>query len=491
MTGESYYELLGLTNNASEEEIRRAYFLFARKYHPDSNQNPLAIEIFYQIQQAYDVLIDPVKRRSYDSKTPEETSTLPVSVKILYSRSELPRLAEPQLHYILLELACSESLQSEKESQVHICIVIDKSTSMKGGRIEMVKENIRKLLRTLRPNDIISIVAFNDKAEVIVAPTSVSDRFHIEDKVDKLIVAGGTEIFNGLAAGIDLLWHGNSTSFVKHLVLLTDGHTYGDEEKCFSLMKKAVENKIVVNAFGLGHEWNDNFLDHLTSITGGTSQFVTSPHDLNDFMTNLSDSILTTYARGLSLEYFSETNIDVKYIFRIHPDISLLDLEQPVALGDLYLKKGNVYLICFEISSLADVGERLTMLKGKIRMEVNSSKIEKSRLLLNIELPIKESLKREQPPIEILNALSKITLYHLQEKALADVQNGEINGAIKKLSRIATQLLMQGNREFAKTVLNEAENLYTNQQLSNGGEKILKYGTKALLLLDEPEKREQ
>ena len=62
-----YYKILGVSPNATEQEIKSAYRRLALKYHPDKNPNdPYAEEKFKEISEAYAVLMDPVKRRRYD-----------------------------------------------------------------------------------------------------------------------------------------------------------------------------------------------------------------------------------------------------------------------------------------------------------------------------------------------------------------------------------------------------------------------------------------
>ena len=63
-----YYDMLGVTRNASEKVIKAAYRKLARRYHPDTNKgNKEAEEKFKEINEAYEVLSDPVKRKRYDA----------------------------------------------------------------------------------------------------------------------------------------------------------------------------------------------------------------------------------------------------------------------------------------------------------------------------------------------------------------------------------------------------------------------------------------
>lgn len=61
-----YYEVLGVSKNASKEEIKSAYRKLAKQYHPDLNKSPDAPKKFEEIQEAYDVLYDDTKRKQYD-----------------------------------------------------------------------------------------------------------------------------------------------------------------------------------------------------------------------------------------------------------------------------------------------------------------------------------------------------------------------------------------------------------------------------------------
>jgi Ca-activated chloride channel homolog len=488
-SGETWYEVLEISNNATMEEIRLAYFELARLYHPDANPSQRAKEWFFQIQEAYEILSNPEKRKKYDdSIRNRKVIKEQVEISVKYSTQSLPRLNEPQLVYVLLELKNLVESEKIKIPQGHICLLVDQSTSMKGNRIEMVKENILQLIQQLKPTDVISIVTFNDKPEVLLTPTKAEEINSIRAKLDQIKCFGGTEIYKGLKAGSDLLWGSPAAGSLKQLLLLTDGHTYGDEEACFELAQKLQSRGIRLSTLGLGNEWNDVFLDRLAGITGGNSDFISQSEDLRKYVKNLTESLSLTSADGLIFDYRSDTGVSTNYIFRLQPEAASLPLEKPMALGEMLLNQKSIFLVSFTVNPIDENCKEVLLAKGKIRLEMISPVNQKMSVFVNLRLPVNGAEIKSTPPPEILEALSKISVYQMQEKATIDVKNGNLSQAIGRLGSISTQLFKQGNQEMALKVLKEAEMLKTERKYSTDGEKQLKYGTRALLT-PESEKR--
>ncbi len=68
--GQDFYDVLGVSRNASQEDIQQAYRKLAREYHPDLNKDPGAEERFKDVSEAYSVLSDPDTRKRYDAFGP-------------------------------------------------------------------------------------------------------------------------------------------------------------------------------------------------------------------------------------------------------------------------------------------------------------------------------------------------------------------------------------------------------------------------------------
>ncbi|MCC6567861.1 MAG: J domain-containing protein, partial [Anaerolineales bacterium] len=101
-----YYDLLGLSRDATPEEIKRAYFESAQKLHPDKNKVAGETEIFLNVQQAYETLSNATRRAQYDATLPPtaQTPSLPYEHKLIYSRRNLGKIDEPQMLYAMLDL---------------------------------------------------------------------------------------------------------------------------------------------------------------------------------------------------------------------------------------------------------------------------------------------------------------------------------------------------------------------------------------------------
>ncbi|PKU66681.1 chaperone protein dnaJ 10 isoform X1 [Dendrobium catenatum] len=137
-----YFEVLGIGPSATEEEIRKAYYLKARLVHPDKNPNdPKAAERFQALGEAYQVLCDPVQRKAYDghgkSSVSKECMLDPTSVFTLLFGSEA---FEDYIRLLSVASMASSELSSEHE---HTEKLQERLKALQGER----EENLARFLR--------------------------------------------------------------------------------------------------------------------------------------------------------------------------------------------------------------------------------------------------------------------------------------------------------------------------------------------------------
>ncbi len=485
-----YYDILGLDRGATLDDIRAAYFDMVRTAHPDANPDPDAKEKFLEIQEAYEVLRDPQKRKKYDNFLPDAAKKDPlVKVTVKLSKTDVKKMEEPQLIYALMEMECIAKEEEINHPQTHYCFVIDRSTSMDGERMAMVKANFLKILPKLHSRDLVSIVTFSDRPDLLCSSAPIDSIASIEEKIQNITCSGSTEIYKGLKAGVDLLRLGGIGNPNRHIILLTDGHTYGDEEACLKLAAEAFTQGIMISAMGLGFEWNDVFLDRLATSTGGSTVFVNSKEDLYNYLDQKIDHGNNIYAGNIIYEYKCDPEVRLKSAFRLQPEIMPLVCNNPIPLGDIAYRSKSQFLFEYLVDTSRCTKEVVHLTRGRVRMEVFSGAASQAKINFKLTSRILENVERENPPIEIISALSKLTLYQMQERNSADVDKGEYYSAVKRMHYLASKLLTHGDRGLARQILIEAENINNKHRFSEEGEKRIKYGTRSLFLLPEPKPR--
>jgi Ca-activated chloride channel family protein len=484
-----HYAVLGVFRNASQEEIKRAYFESAQRLHPDKNVAAGETELFLEIQQAYEVLSNPKRRNLYDATLPPEIeSNAFIKHELYFSRANLVRLTEPQLIYMLLEISPREEKESLPTPPLNICLALDRSTSMQGDKLDMVKATATQLLRNLRPHDVLSVVAFSDNAEVIVPAALNLDHKKQEGRIQMIQASGATEIFKALQAGLKEIRQTFDPSRVNHIILLTDGHTYGDEQACLKLAEEAAVQNIGITGMGIGNDWNDIFLDALASKTGGSSAYISKPKDIQRLLIDKFNALISTYADEVLVEFKEQDSVKINYVFRMQPDGGSVQVETPMRLGTILRDTPLHLLFEFVVSPAALKKDVVTLLNGSLKVSITARPIPIPPIRLILEREAHDHPSPTPPPTRILSALSRLTLYRMQERARAAADQGQYNAAARHLQNLATHLLAQGEHSLAKTALFEANSLERMHAWSASGNKEIKYNTRALLLTGTKEK---
>ncbi|MFQ5407059.1 MAG: DnaJ domain-containing protein [Anaerolineales bacterium] len=477
-----HYAILGVKPDAPAQAITNAYRNAARRFHPDANPDPGAADEIKRINQAYEVLRDPESRAAYD-RARAAADHVALDIRLTTSRHMLPILDEPQVVYGLVRVGTNANggaAAISTRSLLNLCVVVDRSTSMRGKRLDLVMAGLCRIIEDLQPQDALSVVSFSDRAEVVLPAATGVNKARAVSRVSAIHAGGGTEILQGLVYGMTELHREFGVNKINHLLLLTDGQTYGDEDDCLLLAQMAAGDGIGISAVGIGDEWNDVFVDRLAAVTGGYSDYVAEPETIGAVLAARVRALATVFAERLRLQVAPDNDVRIRNVTRVSPEPQQFDAATRLfKLGGLSNSSDVAVLVELELPPLRSGYHSVARLS--VLADLISTAPATLISAVDIRMHVLRDAPTQLPPEPITDALSKIVLYQLQDKAWRLAKSGDVQAATRMLSNLAERLEANGESELAEAAADQSAQLRSTHTISPEGQKQLKYGTRALI----------
>lgn len=404
-----------------------------------------------------------------------------------WGRSPLPVTEAPQVAYLLLE--ATPVVAPAVAVPLNFCLVLDRSGSMQGAKLAGLKTATRGLIETLTPDDMVSIVIFDDTVQTLVPATPATNKVALLNAVEAISELGGTAMSLGMQAGqAELLKHMGSDR-LSHMLLLTDGQTWGDEELCRTTARDLGAQGVRITALGLGAEWNEQLLDDLAEATSGTSDYIADPEQISRFFQRALRAAQGTVATETRLLLRLARDVTPRAVYRVTPTIANLGY-QPIGASEVAMKLGD--LVADQTGSLVVDLMLPPRVAGTFRIAqaelhytpVGSSKPELVKQDLLLSFSADPAAPTYHP--RVMNLVEKVTTFKLQTRALAEAEAGNLAGATQKLRAAATRLLDLGELELAEKTNQQAAQLEQGTGLSAESQKEIKYATRRLTQKLEP-----
>jgi Ca-activated chloride channel family protein len=161
-----------------------------------------------------------------------------------------------------------------------VVLIIDKSSSMEGRKIELARLSAIGVVDHLRPVDSIGVLIFDNSYQWAVPVRRAEEKSMIKRLISGITPDGGTQIAPALAEAYRKVVPSRST--YKHIVLLTDG--ISEEGDSIELSKEAADHDVTISTVGLGQDVNRSYLEKVATVSGGRSYFLNEPQGLEQIL---------------------------------------------------------------------------------------------------------------------------------------------------------------------------------------------------------------
>lgn len=258
---------------------------------------------------------------------------------------------EKQTNYLRIGLTGFELPSTANRPPVNVAIVLDKSGSMQGDKIDGARRAAVAAVNRLRDNDIVSIVVYDTGVSVLVPATKATDREQIIQAIKNVQSGGGTALFAGVSKGAAELRKFKQDDQVNRIILLSDGLANegpSSTAELAELGESLLKEGISVSTLGLGLDYNEDLMTSLAAASSGNHVFIEGSEDLVAVFNNEFDDILSVVATDFSIRVQLDPSARPVRVLGTPADIDGQSVSIP--LNQLYSGQQRYFVLEMEVS---------------------------------------------------------------------------------------------------------------------------------------------
>lgn len=260
-------------------------------------------------------------------------------------------IVQPEVRY-LAQLGFSSNLDPKtfKRAPLHLVAVIDKSGSMSGHPLELVKESLLKVVSQLGPDDELSIVLYGDRSHVFLQPTAIRDRDAVGRQIRRIESAGSTNMEEGLAVGFNLAKSHRFAGTTRVMLFTDERPNVGNTGAggFMAMARDASRAGVGMTTVGVGVQFGAELATAVASVRGGNLFFFPDLARMQKVFEDEFDTMVTELAHDMKLVMRPARGLKIAGVYGI-PGKALQwqgDGAIAVSVETIFLsrKKGAIYL---------------------------------------------------------------------------------------------------------------------------------------------------
>ncbi len=211
----------------------------------------------------------------------------------------------PQEVVVKIDLSALDGNSKRPRAPLNLAVVIDRSGSMSGPKIERARQAAREVVDQLAPGDYFSFVAYSDGAEVLVPSQKVEDKETVKRQIERVRSGGGTALYDGVDVGAAQVMRHASSKSINRVILLSDGLANVGPSSTHDLRKLGrtlSERGIAVTTIGVGDDYNEDLMAGLAEASDANYYYVQDTEKLPKIFARELGELRAVAARSVRIE---------------------------------------------------------------------------------------------------------------------------------------------------------------------------------------------
>ncbi len=218
------------------------------------------------------------------------------------------------------DIEAARRAASPERAPVNLALVLDRSGSMAGEKIESCRQAARQLVSQLDERDRFALVTFGSDVTTLVNSTPVTPaaRARMLSAIDGILEMGGTNMSGGLSAGLSELAANRGQYGTSRVILLSDGQAnegISDPAGLSALARRFASQGITLSAIGVGLDFNEYVMESLAEYGGGAYHFLSNAEALAGLFDAELKQAAQTAAVGVSLSFAPASGVSVAEVY--------------------------------------------------------------------------------------------------------------------------------------------------------------------------------
>jgi len=261
---------------------------------------------------------------------------------------------------------------------INVSLVLDKSGSMEGEKIQQLKEASKLAIDLLNPHDSISLVTYDDQAHVVFAASKLNNKNQLTSAINEIKADGSTALYDGVKSGGNQVEKLLQKDKVNRVLLISDGLANVGPSSTDELARLGSflrEKNISVSTIGLGLDYNEDLMNTLAQKSDGNHAFVEKADQLADIFKKEFGDMLSVVAQNVTVKIVCSDGVRPVRVLGREADIK--GQEITVNLNQIYSNQEKYIIAELEIPAKAS-GETAQIANVKVNYYSLKSKTNKT-----------------------------------------------------------------------------------------------------------------